>query len=55
MMEILSNFGSEKIIDCVQEVIDKHSENDSQNKEFLKCTFSDTIVNDMGKEVPREC
>ena len=54
-MEILSNFGSEKIVDCVQEVIDKHNESEPNNKEFLKYTMADTVVNELGIEVPREC
>ena len=55
MMDILSNFGSEKIVDCIQEVIDKQSENNDEDQKVLKYTMGDTYVNELGIEVPREC
>ena len=50
MIDILSNFGQEKIIDCLQENIDLHS----NDQDFITCTYGDMCQNDTGEDFPRE-
>lgn len=55
-MDILANFGQEKITDCLQVKIDQYlhdSESSSKDKDFFLYTFSDSIK-DGDKEIPRE-
>jgi hypothetical protein len=55
-MDILANFGQEKITDCLQVKIDQHlhdSESSSKDKDFFQYTFGDCIK-DGDKEIPRE-